>query len=218
MYQCGKMPARRPAVAIVQVTGGALDGSPNPCYAQQAAWAGTHLSAYIYLDGLSGPTPPLSMAGPASRCAPTSPVCRAYDFGFNWASRWLAYSRHLGFSPKLWWLDVENGSNWTSPAVNDGVIRGAADGLRLRGVTLGIYSTPYQWAAIAGSLSFPGVQIWTAGAGLHTGPGLTATAYCKSGAYNFAGGHLSMVQWGYTGDFPGAYPGLSAYDYVCSRG
>jgi len=84
-------------------------------------------------------------------------------------------------------------------------------------VDIGIYSTPYQWATIAGTLTFPGVPIWTAGAGNLTGPGHTATAYCSSGGHTFAGGHLTLVQWGYKGAFPGAFQGNSPYDqdYAC---
>jgi hypothetical protein len=216
-YQCGNIPSARAAIAIVQVTGGALNNPPNPCYAREAVWAGAHLSVYIYLNGLPNPAPRESLIGPASRCARVSPVCQAYDFGFNWARHWVAHSRRLGINPKLWWLDVETGSGWTTPAVNDGVIRGAADAVRRERLDVGIYSTPYQWAAIAGALTFPGVPVWTAGAGNLTGPGYTATAYCRSGGNTFAGGHLTLVQWGYKGAFPGAFQGNSPYDqdYAC---
>jgi hypothetical protein len=207
-------------VAIVQVTGGRINNPPNPCYRQEAAWAGSHLSAYIYLNGLPNPAPPESMGGPAASCARTSSACRAYDFGFQWARHWVAYSRGLGIDPRLWWLDVEVNSGWTTTAVNDGVISGAVAGLRAEGVMVGIYSTPLQWAAIAGSLVFPGIPVWTAGAGRLDGPGYTATNYCRSREYSFAGGHLTMVQWGYAGAFPGAYPGPNpAYDndFTCGR-
>ena len=217
-YQCGIIPSAPATAAIVQVTGGALNAPPNPCLVQEAAWAGDHLTAYIYLDGLPNPAPRESLVGPAARCARRSLMCRAYDFGFAWAGHWVAFSRHHGVNPKLWWLDVEAGAGWTRPAANAGVIGGAADGLRSQGASIGIYSTPYQWATIAGTLAFPGVPLWIPGAGRLTGGGFTATAYCKSGGQRFAGGHVAMVQWGYTGQFPGAYGGPpSRYDqdYVC---
>jgi hypothetical protein len=217
-YQCGNIPSAPAAVAIVQVSGGALNNPPNPCYVREAVWAGADLSAYIYLDGLPNPAPPESMTGPASRCARIRPVCQAYDFGFNWAHHWVDYSRLQGINPKLWWLDVETGSGWTKPAINDGVIKGAADALQAAGVRAGIYSTPYQWATIAGALVFPGIPVWTAGAGNLTGPGYSATSYCTMPGHSFAGGQLAMVQWGYSGDFPGAYKGPPFpydRDYVC---
>lgn len=141
------------------------------------------------MDGLSAPDPVESRTE-ASKCAPKYPLCQAYDYGYYWASHWLAYSHQLRIGPKLWWLDVENGASWTTPTMNAAVIRGAADALHSQGVVVGVYS----------------------------GPGHTATALCKSGGYNFAGGHLKMVQYGYTGSFPGAYPTVSPYDYdyVCS--
>jgi hypothetical protein len=178
------------------------------------------MSAYIYLDGLPNPVPPESRQGPAARCAAANPDCQAYDFGYNWARHWVDYSRHLGINPRLWWIDVEGGSGWTTTASNDGVIRGAVDGLRAAGTRVGIYSTPLQWAAIAGSLAFPGTPLWTPGAGNLDGPGFTATSYCRSGGTSFAGGHVTLVQWGYTGAFPGAYQGPSApydMDYACGR-
>jgi hypothetical protein len=159
------------------------------------------------------------LVGPHSWCVRTQLVCRAYDFGFYWTTHWLAYSHRFGVDPKLWWLDVENNSGWTSRIMNDNVIEGAADALRSQGLTIGIYSTKSQWTAITGGLALPGVQIWSAGAGKLTGPGQTATAYCRSsGDHTFAGGHLSLVQWGYSGGFPGAYPVLAPYDYdyVCT--
>jgi hypothetical protein len=220
-YQCGHLPAGPVPVAIVQVTGGQINNPPNPCYRQEAAWAGAHLSAYIYMNGLPNPAPPESMRGPAASCVRISSACQAYDFGFHWARHWVAYSRGLGIDPRLWWLDVEVNSGWTTTAINDGVIAGAVAGVRAEGVVAGMYSTPDQWAAIAGSLAFPGVPVWTAGAGNLDGPGYTAMTYCHSGNYSFAGGHLTMVQRGYTGAFPGAYPGPNpAYDndYICRGG
>ncbi|MBO0731802.1 MAG: hypothetical protein J2P57_21260 [Acidimicrobiaceae bacterium] len=216
-YQCGDIPATRSAVAVVQVTGGGIKKPPNPCYAQEAAWAGPNLSAYIYMDGLTAPDPVESRVE-ASKCNPKYPLCQDYDYGYFWASHWLSYSHQLGIHPKLWWLDVENGPSWTNPIKSADTIRGAADALRSQGVVVGIYSTPAQWATIAGSLTLPGVQVWTAGAGRLTGPGHTATQICKSGGYNFAGGHLKMVQYGYTGSFLGAYPNVAPYDYdyVCN--
>jgi hypothetical protein len=133
----------------------------------------------------------------------------------------VGYSRSLGINPRLWWLDVEVNSGWTTTPVNDGVISGAVAGLRSEGVRVGIYSTPYQWATIAGSLVFPGIPVWTAGAGNLSGPGFTATNYCASGGHSFAGGRLTMVQWGYSGAFLGAYLGPSYpydQDYACPNG
>jgi hypothetical protein len=179
------------------------------------------MSAYIYLDGLPNPVPPEALIGPASSCAATNAGCQAYDFGYEWARHWVAYSRGLGINPRLWWLDVEFGSGWTGVAVNDHVILGAVDGLRSERVRFGFYSTPSQWATIAGGLTFRGAPVWTAGAGKLDGPGYTATNYCRAPGQSFAGGSLTVVQWGYGGSFPGAYNSRGTpydMDYVCARG
>jgi hypothetical protein len=213
------VPTTPTAISVVQVTDGSLDGGPNPCYATEAEWAGHRLSSYLFLDGLPNPAPPESMNGKVGHCTPNEGGCQAYNYGWYWSRYWVSYSRHLGFKPSLWWLDVEASGNWTDPIINDLVIRGAVDGLESERVQVGIYSTPYQWAVIAGSLSFPGIPVWTAGAGNLTGPGATATSYCTSGDQTFAGGQLALVQWGYNGNFAGTYTGpASPYDldFTCA--
>jgi hypothetical protein len=217
-YQCGNVPTSPQAISVVQVTDGTLNGPPNPCYAAEAEWAGPRLSTYLFMDGLPNPAPPESMNGRAGRCTPNEGGCQAYNYGWFWSRYWVTYSRHLGIKPALWWLDIESGANWTDPVINDLVIQGAVDGLKSERVQVGFYSTPYQWAGIAGSLTFPGVAVWTAGAGNLTGPGATAAAYCASGAQAFAGGRLALVQWGYQGNFAGTYTGPPFpydLDYAC---
>jgi hypothetical protein len=202
---------------VVQVSGGALRGEPNPCYADEAQWAGPNLSVYIYLDGLPGPGLPAAMSGPAGRCALVNLGCQGYNYGYNWTQHWVTYSRSPGIDPRLWWLDVEGRSGWGPVPVNQTLIRGAVAALGAYGIRAGIYSTAYQWQVIAGGLAFPGIPVWTAGAGNLAGPGYTAASYCAAGRQAFAGGYLSMVQWGYTGSFPGAYNGPVRYDqdFVC---
>jgi hypothetical protein len=173
------------------------------------------------MNGLPNPAPPEAMSGPRAKCARTNSFCQAYDFGFEWTRHWVAYSRGLGINPRLWWLDVEGGSGWTNTTVNGGVISGAVEGLRSEHVQVGVYSTPRQWSDIAGSLAFPGIPVWTAGAGNLTGPGYTATSFCTTPGHAFAGGHVVLVQWGYSGSFPGAWQGGTLrydYDYVCPGG
>jgi hypothetical protein len=216
-YQCQSLPAGPHSIAVVQVSGGALRSDPNPCYAEEARWAGTNLSVYIYMDGLPGPGLPAAMGGPAGRCALINLGCQGYNYGYNWTQHWVTYSRSLGVDPRLWWLDIESMSGWGPVPVNQTVIMGAVAALRGNRLRPGVYSTAYQWQSIAGALVFPGIQVWTAGAGNLAGPGYTATSYCASGQQAFAGGYVSMVQWGYTGSFPGAYQGAVPYDqdYAC---
>ena len=213
-YQCGRIPVLPSGIAVVQVTGGAIDNAPNPCYPQEARWAGPQMSAYIYLDGLPSPAPAASLSGPAGQCAITNIACASYNYGWNYARHWVTYSRRLGIDPHLWWLDVERNSGWQDPIANQLVIRGALDGLRSEHLTPGVYSSSTQWQEITGGLSLAGVDEWVPGAGNLAGPGYSATSFCAApGTYSFGGGRLKMVQYGYQGPFPGSFPGpASSYD------
>jgi hypothetical protein len=213
-YQCGHMPAGHDGIAVVQVTGGALDNAPNPCYAQEAQWAGPRMSAYIYLDGLPTPAPGPTLSGPAGKCAVTNVACESYNYGWNYVRYWVAYSRDAGVDPMLWGLDVEQYSGWQNTISNQLVIRGALNALSSEGVSGGIYSSPTQWRQITGNLRVPGHPEWVPGAGNLAGPGYSATSFCASPAtYSFGGGDLKVVQYGYQGPFPGSFAGpASPYD------
>jgi hypothetical protein len=224
-YQCtgSLIPAR--SFAVVQVSGGAIDSSsPNPCYTEEAAWAGSTMSGYIFLDGLPSPAPAESLNGPDGACAGVV-TCESYNFGWYWAQHWIAYSRSVNVDPPDWWLDVEIPCNSTSGGVywqcgtaadtasNDAVISGAVAAIRADGLTPGLYSTSLQWGDIAGALSFPGIALWVPGAyNLSAGP-YNAVSYC-GGGQAFAGGTVELVQYGYA---PGYTGPASPYDqdYAC---
>ena len=214
LYQCSRIPPPADGVAVVQVTGGAIDNPPNPCYLQEAAWAGNHLSLYLYMDGMPLPPPAASASGAAGPCPSTAVACTSYNYGWTSVRRWVAYSTSLGIVSQRWWIDVEADSGWKDPASNQMVIQGALDGLRSEGVTPGIYSNRNQWDQITGGMAVAGVDEWVPGAGNLEGPGYTAANFCAApGAYTFGGGRLRLVQYGYQGPFPGSYSGpLAGYD------
>jgi hypothetical protein len=211
------MPPRAPALAIVQVSGGSLDGPPNPCYRQQAAWAGRHLEAYIFMDGLPSPAPPQSANGPAGLCH-GNPGCESYNFGWAWTRHWINMARAQGTNPHRWWLDVETTGRWSAETgSNHWVIAGAMAALQKSGLAVGVYSTGLQWNSITGGIPLKGIPLWVAGAGNLRGPGATAVSYCGA-RHSFAGGRVTLVQYGYTGSFPGAYSGPALpydLDYAC---
>jgi uncharacterized membrane protein YgdD (TMEM256/DUF423 family) len=217
MYQCSNMPPQA-AVSVVQVTGGGLDQPPNPCYVQEAQWAGPNMSAYIYMDGLPSSPPAAAWNGPAGNCDTADIGCQSYNYGYNEAVLYVRSSRMRGVDPKLWWLDVERYSNWTSVASNELVIQGALDGLKAVHTVSGVYSTKAQWDEITGGMSIRGEMEWVPGAGNMTGPGYSAVNMCNSPRhYTFGGGVLEIVQFGYQGPFPGSYAGPTTYDqdYAC---
>lgn len=218
-YQCGAVPAARSAIAVVQVSGGAVDYPPNPCFAAEASWAGPALSAYIYLDGFPGGRPAGSVRDPRGACRPADAGCGSAAYGYGWARHWVQYARHQGRSPAMWWLDVERASGWGAIPVNRAVITGALAGLDAEGVESGVYSTARQWSEITGGMAVTGRPIWVAGAGNATGPGYSAQRFCAAPAtFGFGGGRLEMVQYGYQGPFPGSYSGPATrydLDYAC---
>jgi hypothetical protein len=222
MYQCppaGQLPPTGPSVAIVQVSGGSLNGAPNPCYRQEATWAGRNLAAYIFLDGLPSPAPPEAAHGPAGSCR-GNVNCESYNFGYRWTSHWVSVARAQRASPHRWWLDVETTGQWsTNSGSNARVVAGALAALKKFGLSAGVYSTGLQWNSITGGLPLNGIPLWVAGAGNVRGPGYTAANYCTSTRESFAGGKVTLVQYGYTGSFPGAYTGPPVrydLDYACS--
>ncbi|HEV2369435.1 MAG TPA: hypothetical protein VGR90_06140 [Acidimicrobiales bacterium] len=78
------------------------------------------------------------------------------------------------------------------------MVEGAVDALHAMGLTVGIYSTPYQWGLITGGASFQ-VPVWVATGIALPDPG----SWCVP-AHAFNGGTVWMVQYG-AGDFDGDY-------------
>ncbi|HVA73428.1 MAG TPA: hypothetical protein VNF71_02535 [Acidimicrobiales bacterium] len=189
-WQCNNLPPTAP-ISIVEISG-AVNGYQNPCYAQEAAWAGQNISTYIYMDPMQGtPTEsqPTACKGDIN--------CEAYHFGNYWAQYWVSTAHSLGVYPNLWWLDVE--CKTTNPCSADaGVpwpggtqgqtentyeIAGAIAGLRSSGVIPGIYSTNYQWSIITGGgyVNAPGISLWMAG-----GEGISGGTYSAQNICNNA--------------------------------
>jgi hypothetical protein len=138
-------------IGIVEVTGQA-NGSPNPCLAHQAAWAGAGLNLYIFMTFGTDAT--------------NQPGCNG-DAACNWgyeAGRFaFQYTQAQNVNPLVtWWIDVEN-ANWSaSTAENDQAITGAMSALRDSGVNnVGIYTSPLTWNGIAGKFQ-PAVPLWVA--------------------------------------------------------
>ncbi|MGC8512490.1 MAG: hypothetical protein ACP5P1_05535 [Acidimicrobiales bacterium] len=231
-YQCaalagGTLPAATD-LSMVEITGYIANSNPNPCYKQEAQWAGPNMSAYIFMDPLPLPTttvpaPPESLTGPAGNCATGDTVCEGYNFGFYWAEHWVAYARSVGTNPSLWWLDVETGVGWSTQSTqsNSQVISGAVAGLRAMDVEPGLYSDYPQWSAITGNLVLQGtVPLWSPGGGNVTGGSFSAQSICDGTAgpdyAPFAGGNIVVVQYGLTGNGYNGPPTAADPDYACN--
>ena len=222
-FQCSDVPSTPQQISIVQVTAGAINKGPNPCYGAEAAWAGSRISAYIFMDGLPSPAPPESLSGAAGVCG-GNVNCQSYNFGWYWANHWIAYSHNFGIDPTIWWVDVETAGSWNlDPSVNSSngnVIAGAIGALRANGVVAGIYSTAYQWSKITGnSVNFPGISLWVPGGGNISGGTYSAQSICAGTAgalYSpFTGGNIVVVQYGYSGNGYTGPPSNYDQDYAC---
>jgi len=206
--QCGgPYPAGPHTVAIVGVNWGTAF-SQNPCLASEAAWAGSGLNLYLNVNqpSPSDPSKPSKkttsreMTGPEAACAASgssqAALCQAYDYGWNDAQYGLNYAASQGVQASVWWLDVEcpaTSCGWSSTywstnlALNAAVIQGALNALQMAGAAAGVYSTTYQWGAIAGTAT-PGVPVW------YAGWSASASYYCSAGWTEFTGGPVWLVQ------------------------
>jgi hypothetical protein len=176
----------------------------NPCFTQQAAWAGPNLSTYINVDNLTDETS----------------TAEATSIGSSDAISDIEYMVGQGVRPEFVWLDVEEPCNVTSEplwqcgaagqAMNAAMIQGVVSTLQANGFNAGIYSTYLQWPGTAGSAQFPGLPIWIAGAG-----GVANfSGYCTDATKTFAGGTPYLVQWAGGG---GQFGNPTAWDedYSC---
>ena len=149
-------------------TVGVNDGRPftmNPCFASEMDWAlrnQQYAGIYMYMgygESLDGARP----------CVRADRGCRAYNYGWGAAEyafvSGLANTAGASEAASVWWLDVEEDSNWDpNPALNAMVLQGAIDYLRsVQGVQVGIYSVESMWRPIAGGYAPPGVGNWIAG-------------------------------------------------------
>ncbi|GAC1449661.1 MAG: hypothetical protein PVSMB4_08000 [Ktedonobacterales bacterium] len=192
--QCGgAYPASPYGFGIVGITDGRAY-TQNPCLASEYQWAthGTASAPSVYMN--------LNYGTALGSCAHNDKACQAYTYGRGAAQYAVTYATAQSVAVTTWWLDIETGNSWSKDAgLNDQVIQGATGFLRAQGLVVGVYSTPYQWGAIAGSFS-PGLPNWTAGASSSD-----PASYCAS-AHAFGGGTVWLAQYA-----SGSYDG----DYAC---
>ena len=136
-----------------------------------------------------------SVADPDGTCDHTAGVACAYVYGYSMAQ--ADYRRVRGTvwrQPRMWWLDVETTNTWQSDtAANSASLSGMVDYFQAEGLDVGIYSTSYQWAKIAGTTTvdspLAGLRSWLAG-GSETG----APADCQRAPLT-PGGRVAMIQY-----------------------
>ena len=186
--QCGHGLPQGYSFGVVGVTGG-RPFTANDCFTEEFGWASLMGEAQLYVNLEFG-----QAADGALHCMDGDAGCTAYNFGWNAAAD--AWNKAIGKSSgtagyvSTWWLDVEIENAWSDDTLlNSYVIQGAIDYLgRMQGRTVGVYSTPYQWARIAADYAPPGVPNWVAGAS-----GLDDSGRC--GASLWPGSQVWLVQY-----------------------
>jgi hypothetical protein len=197
--QCGLAYPPAATVAVVGVTGGKAF-TTNPCFGQEAAWAGPGGSFYVNLNSpTAGDDSHRFSSGPAGTCAPGDYRCASYNYGYRTVQTAMTFARDAGHGSQTWWLDVETGNKWSPDGIaNDNVIAGAIQAVHAAGAVAAVYSTNRQWSEIAGSDYRPGVPVWYPTGGATSSP----NAWCA--ASSFTGGPVYMVQLaadGFDGDY-----------------
>ena len=198
--QCSQSLPAKPAFGIVGTSNG-LAFSDNPCLAQEYSWAfAASRSPALYMSTADPGSQSVHWNTPSPKpCsgASTDLGC-AYNYGWNAASHAFTYATSQHAVATMWWLDIETANTWsTYLAANNADIQGMIDYLHSQSVTVGVYSTAYQWGQITGSATLA-IPNWVAGATSAS----QAASWCTP-SRSFTGDTVSMVQYpagSYDGD------------------
>ena len=176
--QCGEDLPGAPAFAVVGVNGG-LATRPNPCLAEQLAWAAQEATGAVAAQpelqlyvNTANPgqlrdlvtTWPSRGRTPYGRCAGDNSRACSWRYGWERATVtveefFVPAAEAAGVDPDpghhTWWLDVETANTWqtgSAPARarNRAALEGMAARLSATGAEVGLYSTGHQWRRIVG--------------------------------------------------------------------
>jgi hypothetical protein len=172
---------------IIGVTNGQAF-THNRCFADEYRWAEHgryHPSIYVNTNY----DETLSATSDMEACGADT-VCRAYSYGRSTAKAAYDYAASAGAVAPVWWLDVQIVSVWSEDvALNAASIRGAGDYLKSKGIRVGISSTSFQWATVAGDVQH-NMTIWDASA---LDADMAAT-FCRDGK-DFGGGGTEQIAY-----------------------
>jgi hypothetical protein len=198
--QCGTELPKERAFAVIGVNGG-IATRPNPCLRDQLRWAtkssgavASQPRAQLYLNTANpGEFRSFVTTWPASGLTPYGSCDGANSRACSWQYGWeraqhsvttffaeAAEEARVETSPAryAWWLDVETMNTWQSGSAealarNRATLEGMTSYLISRGARVGLYSTHYQWAQIAGTVEdgsiLTGRANWLAGATSRSG-------------------------------------------------
>jgi hypothetical protein len=173
------LPAGAP-FAVVGVNGG-LASTPNPCLAEQLAWAAgssgqaQQPGVQLYLNTADPgqlrrqvSTWPRVGSTPYGDCDGDNSTSCSWQYGWERARAsvtgfFLPAATAAGVSGDparyTWWLDVETANTWqtgssAATARNRAALEGTTAYLTSRGARVGLYSTGREWDEIAGSVGW----------------------------------------------------------------
>jgi hypothetical protein len=140
--------------------------TPNPCLADQVAWAQERelmASAYAVASYPDDETlEQYSWDGPYSGASLKGQL---RNVGYQQARYNLDTMVDAGLLTPVVWIDVEPVPlfEWSAnPGANAAVVEGAARAYTDAGYAIGIYSTPYLWETVVGDYELGGVPEWRA--------------------------------------------------------
>ncbi|WIB25324.1 hypothetical protein [Curtobacterium sp. MCSS17_015] len=124
-----------------------------------------------------------------------SSLACSYVYGWNRAHEDV-HDRGVPSGPYRWWLDAETDGSWqSSQALNRATLEGMTDMFRSTGASVGVYSSPGEWAQLMGSVPASS-QLYTLPTWRAIGPSTLATAQTACSATPFtAGGRTELVQY-----------------------
>ena len=190
--------APMPTAAAEFVVLGLTNGpsfTPNPCLAEQVAWArarGLMVSAYAVVSWPSTTT--LAQVGDDGPYDASTRLGTLRNAGYAAAAYSLRTMRAAGLEAPGVWIDVEPvpDFDWSgNTAENAAVVEGTARGYRDAGLQIGYYSVPSLWTRVVGGWRTGGVPEWRA-----AGETSMATALGRCGSsWSFGGGPAVLTQW-----------------------
>jgi FG-GAP-like repeat len=172
---------------------------PNPCLADQVAWARNHsVPAQAYTMAAFPTSVQLSTYKSQGPWSSSTRAGQLSNVGYAEAEYAVARLGQVGFTPGMVWIDVEPRSAQPWPTgtsaqqrENRYVIEGLMRGLRDSGYSYGLYSYASAWTPITGSWRLPGVPVWVPVG--HLDPPTEALDACTKPS--FSGGRIYLSQW-----------------------
>ncbi|MDQ1574393.1 MAG: hypothetical protein QOH44_1952, partial [Actinomycetota bacterium] len=173
-------------------------------------WPSSNTTESLAAAKTHGAIASIAVPNPDGTCAHKAGAACAFVYGYSAARADYATvttAPNSFIAPKYWWLDVETTNSWqTDTSANTASIEGMEAYLKSKGVTVGIYSTSYQFGKIAGTVlstsAMAGLPSWLAGATAASAPG-----DCENLPSLTPGGRVSLVQYDPTG--------VLDYDFSC---